>query len=101
MLAWDDPQADPAAYDLCVLRSTWNYAQRYDDFLAWVDSVPRLLNPAAIVRWNSHKSYLRGLPVETVPTSFRRESPWEDVVVKPAVGAGSWRVKPGSWRGKP
>lgn len=24
-LAWDDPAARPAEFDLCVLRSTWNY----------------------------------------------------------------------------
>ncbi len=59
---------------MCVIRSTWNYVRNYARFLGWVEScaaVTRLWNPAAIVRWNSHKRYLlelaeAGLPV--VPT---------------------------------
>jgi hypothetical protein len=25
LLAWDDPKGDPGAFDLCVLRSCWDY----------------------------------------------------------------------------
>ena len=89
-----------------VLRSTWNYTEHFDEFLAWatrVSQVTRLVNPVEIVEWNTDKRYLadlaaRGIPV--VPTEF--VAPGEDVppdavsghvVVKPSVGAGSRGAK--------
>ena len=50
MLAWDDPRGDPAALDLCVLRSTWNYYRDATAFRAWIDraaAATRVLNPPA------------------------------------------------------
>ncbi|HVC24333.1 MAG TPA: hypothetical protein VND23_01130 [Acidimicrobiales bacterium] len=96
-LAWDDPRADWDEYDLVVIRSTWDYVSRLGEFLAWADSVPRLANPADVVRWNTDKSYLRDLDragVPVVPTRWVApgdpvELPEGDVVVKPAVGNGS------------
>lgn len=108
MLAWDDPGAPFASQDLVVLRSTWNYYEDVDAFLAWVARTPRLLNPATTVAWNVRKSYLRDLEargVRIVPTRFvgrgeRRdlgallaETGWKDVVVKPLVSAGSFRTR--------
>ncbi|ACU96641.1 ATP-grasp domain-containing protein [Saccharomonospora viridis] len=95
--AWDDPNVDFSAADLVVLRATWDYARRRDDFLAWCDSVPTLRNSAAVARWNTHKRYLLDLAdagVPIVPTELVRvgDSPrWPagEFVVKPAVGAGS------------
>jgi len=107
-LAWDDPAVDPAAFDAICLRATWNYPERAEEFLAWLDraaGVSRLFNPPAIVRANIDKRYLRdlaskGIPI--IPTAFagpgdtadlaslcdRRK--WTDIVIKPAVGAGSF-----------
>ena len=48
---WDDPAVDWPAYDLVVLRNTWDYAPRRDQFVAWAASVPRLANPAEVVTW--------------------------------------------------
>jgi hypothetical protein len=73
VLTWDDPRADWAAYDLVVIRSPWDYPARRDEFVAWASRVPRLLNPADIIAWNTDKHYLRelaavGIPV--TPTDF-------------------------------
>lgn len=101
VVAWDDPGVDWAAFEVVVLRSTWDYTMRRDEFLAWVATtaaVTRLRNRPAVVRWNSDKVYLRdlagdGLPV--VPTDFfapgdRPAFPsGVPFVVKPAVSAGS------------
>lgn len=95
---WDDPSVDWAAFDLVVLRSTWDYPARRDEFLRWTRQVPALANPAEVVAWNTDKRYLAelenaGLPV--VPTGWlppgRSWAPPEsgEYVVKPAVGAGS------------
>lgn len=96
-IAWDDPAGGWDAYDLVVLRSTWDYVPRRDEFLAWAESVPRLANPPDVVRWNTDKSYLRELElagVPVVPTSWIApgepiELPDRDVVVKPTVGNGA------------
>lgn len=92
-VVWDDPGADWAAFDLTVVRSTWDYHERRDDFVAWAHSVPRLANPAKVVEWNTDKTYLSGLPVPVVPTAWSpavlADVPWEEVVVKPAVSAGA------------
>jgi len=105
--AWDDPEADFAEARLTLLRSTWNYSEQPDRFLAWVDQVAArsaLWNGREAVRWNVHKRYLldlqsRGIPV--VPTylvsrgevttlaDLARSRGWSEVVVKPAISAGS------------
>ncbi len=94
-LSWDDPQTLDA--DLVILRATWDYAERRDEFLAWASRVPNLLNAPAVVAWNSDKRYLQDLAaagVPTVPSSFFEPGdslrlPKGEVVVKPAIGAGS------------
>lgn len=97
-VAWDAPGVDWAAYDLAVLRSTWDYAPRRDEFVAWAATVPRLVNPADVVAWNTDKRYLDELSaagVPTVPTTWVAPGqPWTppergEYVIKPAVSAGS------------
>jgi hypothetical protein len=105
---WDDPQVDWTGFRLALLRSTWDYAERFAEFLAWAErtaTLTTLLNPPPVIRWNTDKHYLRELAragVPAVPTqfvepgehagraleAFLREgiAEW---VVKPAVGAGS------------
>ena len=112
MLAWDDPAAPaPEAFDLIVLRSTWNYPEHPDAFRSWCERTAaktRLLNPLRALRWNLHKRYLldlqvRGIPI--VPTvllargtdtdliATARERGWQDVVIKPAIGAASFGTR--------
>ncbi|MGR6320969.1 hypothetical protein Q2K19_20920 [Micromonospora soli] len=98
-LIWDDPAVDWSGYDLVVLRSPWDYALRRDEFVAWAQSVPRLVNPADVVTWNTDKRYLAELSaagVPTVPTAWVEPGQsWTppadsgEYVIKPAVSAGS------------
>jgi glutathione synthase/RimK-type ligase-like ATP-grasp enzyme len=120
-MAWDDPGAEFGGARVTLLRSTWNYSEQPERFLAWVDRVAArsaLWNGRETVRWNIHKRYLldleaRGVPV--VPThllrrgavtsleQLARERGWSEVVVKPAVSAGSratLRVTAGSAAGE-
>ena len=111
LLAWDDPSVD---WDLAiptVLRSTWNYVHHLDEFLTWCDRVHRagaLWNSPAVVRMNVHKGYLLELAargVATAPTLLVRagetfdvvaasaDRQWSRIVIKPAVGAGSFATK--------
>ncbi|MCH9667040.1 MAG: hypothetical protein K0U76_09815 [Actinomycetia bacterium] len=94
-LSWDDPAAQDC--DLVILRATWDYVDRLDEFLAWIGRVPLVLNSPKVIAWNTDKRYLGDLAaagVPTVPSAFfapgeRVCVPAGDVVVKPAVGAGS------------
>jgi glutathione synthase/RimK-type ligase-like ATP-grasp enzyme len=95
---WTDAGIDWAAFDLVVIRSTWDYTERRDEFLAWARRVPNIVNPAAAVAWNTDKHYLRDLAradVPVVPTTWLEpgatvELPTEGRhVLKPAIGAGS------------
>jgi O-ureido-D-serine cyclo-ligase len=106
---WDDGEVDWARFDLALLRSAWDYTERLPQFLAWVERtavLTLLLNPPPVVRWNSDKHYLLDLQragVPVVPTTFvdtgveprpvleefLAHDPCAEVVVKPAVGAGS------------
>jgi len=101
---WDDASTDWSTFERVVIRSTWDYTQRLEEFLAWTDhvaSVSRLVNPASVVAWNCDKRYLAalgaaGLPV--VPSWFVGPGdsasipagvPEGEIVVKPTVSAGS------------
>ena len=95
---WDDATVDWAAFDLVLIRSTWDYTPRRAEFVAWARSVPRILNPADVVAWNTDKHYLRDLAaagVPVVPTRWIEPGQTADLpaggrhVLKPAVGAGS------------
>lgn len=94
-LSWDDPKTLDA--DLVILRATWDYTDRLDEFLDWTGQVRHLLNAPDVVAWNTDKRYLADLAragVPTVPSRFfapgeQVQVPGGEAVVKPAVGAGS------------
>jgi hypothetical protein len=95
---WDDPQVEWGAFDLVVIRSTWDYTRRREQFLRWADRIgERLRNPPALIRWNTHKGYLAELEqagvavprtVFVAPGDALPELGGE-LVVKPAVSAGA------------
>jgi glutathione synthase/RimK-type ligase-like ATP-grasp enzyme len=104
---WSDVEVAWDAFDLAVVRTTWDYVDDRDAFVAWAAATAErtaLWNPADVLRWNTHKSYLleledRGAPV--VPTAWLAQGDridladllasrgWSRAVVKPAVAAGS------------
>jgi glutathione synthase/RimK-type ligase-like ATP-grasp enzyme len=96
-IVWSDPAAPIADADLVILRATWDYDGRRDQFLAWCESLPLLRNAPAIARWNTDKAYLLDLAaagLQIVPTELvapGADARWPDTefVVKPSVGAGS------------
>ena len=104
VVLWDDHTVDWAAFGAVVLRSTWDYHAHLGPFLDWarsVDAVTALWNPPHLIEWNIDKRYLleleaSGVPI--VPTQFvgatdELPSCGGDIVVKPAVGAGSIDVR--------
>lgn len=113
-VVWDSPDAPWADFAAVVIRSCWDYQHRLAEFHAWIERLEQLRvpvwNPPALLRWNSHKGYLRDLAsagVRTVPTRWLTRGArvalaelltaagWQEAVVKPAVSAsahGTWRT---------
>jgi glutathione synthase/RimK-type ligase-like ATP-grasp enzyme len=96
-IPWDDPGTDWSGFDAVVIRSTWDYASRRDEYLRWAERVgDRLHNSPALVRWNSDKRYLGDLAeaghrvVDTVFVEPGDAPPGleGEVVIKPSVSAG-------------
>jgi len=113
-VVWDDASVEWRSFDVVVVRSTWDYHLRLNEFRDWIDAREqdgsRVFNPPRILRWNTDKKYLselqtRGVPV--VPTRWVHRGSssglaelaagagWKDVVIKPTVSAsahGTWRA---------
>jgi len=106
-VVWNEEGPSWEGFDLCLVRSTWDYHEEHQAFLAWtrrVAGATTLHNPADLIAWNSEKTYLRELGtagVPTVPTVWvecgsegdieevlSREG-WEEAVIKPVVDLGA------------
>lgn len=108
-VAWDLPDIDWSSFAAVVIRSTWDYQRRFDEFRKVLESIERsgtlLLNSPAIVRWNIDKRYLQEIEqkgVRIVPTawlpcfgsgselfSMFKRFQTSELVVKPTVGANA------------
>jgi glutathione synthase/RimK-type ligase-like ATP-grasp enzyme len=105
-VVWDG-EVDWGGFDLCLVRSTWDYHEKHREFLAWtrqVGAAGRLHNPPDLIAWNIEKTYLRELAeagVPTVPTAWIDRDDgtdlkqvlaaegWTEAVVKPVVDLGA------------
>jgi glutathione synthase/RimK-type ligase-like ATP-grasp enzyme len=102
---WDDASVDWSVFDACLIRTTWDYTDKQEAFVAWAESTGRQLpffNPPEIIRWNTRKTYLRDLEqagVAITPTLFldrgvrvnvaecMASEGWTRGFLKPVVGA--------------
>ncbi|HVA70634.1 MAG TPA: hypothetical protein VNF08_04850 [Acidimicrobiales bacterium] len=97
LAVWDDPSVAWDRFEIVVIRSTWDYAARRNEFLAWARSVKHLFNPYGVVEYSSDKHYLVDLEahgLKIIPSHFcdvgkKPRFFHGDFVVKPCVGAGS------------
>lgn len=114
-IAWTDV-ADVSGYDLVLPLVAWGYHLEYQRWLALLDRAEAehwpMINPPALLRWNSDKAYLAELAervVSTVPTlaveaccdadleEARRRFGSDWLVIKPPVSAsaaGTHRLGP-------
>jgi glutathione synthase/RimK-type ligase-like ATP-grasp enzyme len=114
-VSWSDPDVEWSSFDAALLRTTWDYFERLDEFSAWLAraaACTRVFNPPELLRWNLDKHYLRELEaagVPTVPTVFvergsevtlaelLRTHDLDEAVFKPAVSGAArqtFRVDP-------
>lgn len=101
---WNDPSVDWSNAGTVVVRSVRDYAPNRLEFIEWAKSVPRLLNPASVIEWNTDKHYLKELAKRGMPTIdtmwlepsqnlsrhqvHTRMPAYGDFVIKPAISSG-------------
>eukprot|EP01133_Synstelium_polycarpum_P012211 gene12211-14299_t len=76
-LVWEDETVDWASFDILIIRSLWDYVQKFDKFQEWMSMIEKsgvkLLNEISVIKWNFNKNYLAELEsigVEIVPSVF-------------------------------
>lgn len=102
---WSDFDFDWRGCDACLIRTTWDYQDHHEAFIAWAARVAtqtRLFNPFELIRWNTDKHYLRDLEsrgvsiIETVwletgaQVDLNRvlaERGWDKAFLKPVIGS--------------
>jgi glutathione synthase/RimK-type ligase-like ATP-grasp enzyme len=116
LVAWTKAD-DLAGYDLILPLVAWGYHLRYGEWLAFLERAERerlpLVNPPALLLWNSDKAYLEELGAKGVPSVPTIEVPrlsqadlryaadrfgTAELVVKPPVSAsatGTHRIRAG------
>lgn len=64
---WDDAAIDWSRFDAVLIRTPWDYFQRFAEFVPWLDRLPvPTINTAAMIRWNADKRYLLELQARGV-----------------------------------
>lgn len=109
---WDDADADWGAFATLVIRSTWDYHLRPDEFRAWLDSLEAvgtpIWNPVGVLRWNMDKRYLQDLEADGVALTpsvwlprgakvdladLLERKGWSQAVVKPTISASAHQTQ--------
>ncbi|KAA3635141.1 MAG: hypothetical protein DWQ02_10290 [Bacteroidetes bacterium] len=103
IVAWDDKTINWQDCKLVVIRTPWDYVEKYPEFRRWLEltgTKTKVWNPVKTILWNIHKSYLlelqeQGVPIvptklvsagsekklsELLPEDFGNE-----IVIKPAI----------------
>ncbi len=106
IIAWDADK-DWSQFDACLIRTTWDYQERIDQFREWLEKVSKqttLINSKEVILWNSHKSYLKELEdsgIDIAPSewlfkggtydikSIMQKRSWNKGFIKPLVGANA------------
>lgn len=106
-VVWNAPEMGWSQPQMTVIRATWDYHHQRADFLTWAEhvaSLNALWNPLDILRWNTHKFYLRDLEEQGIPivptlwleqgaqvnlASLMMQHNWSRVILKPAVSASA------------
>ena len=107
-IPWSRDGTDWSAFDLVIVRTTWDYHKRPTEFLAELARIEAsgtvLENPRALIAWNLDKRYLRDLAARDVPivpsvwsaggtaatfNALFDELGASEIVVKPSISANA------------
>ena len=106
--SWSSKKFNWEVVDYAIFRTTWDYFERLEDFLNWINTYSRkikFINSIDLIKWNLDKSYLQDFPKEVVVPSFflKKDSPkslkeistqkgWKELIIKPSVSAAAWNT---------
>ncbi|MGD9682518.1 MAG: RimK family alpha-L-glutamate ligase [Candidatus Obscuribacterales bacterium] len=101
---WNDREVDWSLFENLVIASIWDYHRDLGSFRTWLSERARqsnVINSIDLIEWNLNKLYLKELEeagVPVIPTLWAERPeiagcPWQKVVIKPAVGAGSFGMR--------
>jgi glutathione synthase/RimK-type ligase-like ATP-grasp enzyme len=107
-IPWSRSDVDWSAFDLVIVRTTWDYHLRANEFLdtlARIDASGTILeNPRQLIVWNLDKRYLRDLQARNVPivpsvwsesgttadfAALFAQLGCDEIVIKPVVSANA------------
>lgn len=107
-LPWSDPTFDWSTTKLALIRSTWDYFHRFDEFSKWLTEITQktiLVNSQQLVNWNIDKHYLLDLkqaginipPTQIIEAKTKTtlqdtfdQCGWPEAILKPCI-AGTAR----------
>ena len=116
---WADKDFDWTTTKYAIFRTTWDYFERFDEFLAWLEYTKNkttFINSAEIINWNIDKHYLQDLErnkINIAPTLFIekrdvitlqelfKKTNWNEAVIKPAISGAArhtYRVSLSNYR---
>ncbi len=112
VISWSNESVNWSDYDYAVIRTTWDYTKRLEEFLNVLESIKesgcKLLNSSSIVKWNSRKTYLKDLSksgIKVIESIFLEDEDLESfkdklinlplvkMVIKPVVGASAEKIE--------
>jgi glutathione synthase/RimK-type ligase-like ATP-grasp enzyme len=104
---WDNPDFDWTRTRYAIFRTTWDYFDRIDEFMPWLEKTAELtqfINPISLLKWNMDKHYLRDLQqngIEIPDTIFIKKGEkrnlsaittdknWSEFILKPAISGAA------------
>jgi glutathione synthase/RimK-type ligase-like ATP-grasp enzyme len=107
IVSWADKNFDFADAKLTLIRTPWDYFDRFDEFKVWLENVKNktiLINPYEVIKWNMNKHYLTDLKNlginipqsifinQNAKINFKNifdEFKSEEIVIKPVVSGGA------------
>ncbi|MCH7415212.1 glutathione synthetase [Belliella sp. R4-6] len=118
---WSDQTVDWEQYDILLLKSPWDYFDRFDEFQKWCSKVATqkipLINNIDIVLWNADKHYLKEIEAagySIVQTYFLEKGNslmgfeeffdlfhTDNLIIKPTISGGAkntFHVNKENWR---
>jgi glutathione synthase/RimK-type ligase-like ATP-grasp enzyme len=106
-VVWDDDSTDWSGFEAVIIRNTWDYYKKIDQWIAWLTKLEdfnvQLINDSAIIRDNIDKSYLQKLDlagIAIIESTFIAKGSsleallstyiYDDMIIKPTISAGSY-----------
>jgi glutathione synthase/RimK-type ligase-like ATP-grasp enzyme len=105
---WSDQNVDWSMYAYAILKVTWDYFDRFEEWNIWLNKLEqlniKLLNPVSVVKWNSDKHYLHDITnagLMVTPTRYCEQNTKpqladffkvfikSELAIKPTVSGGS------------